>query len=477
MSEVAVKKNKKIMDMTHGSIVRCIVLFALPLLVGNFFQQLYNMVDALVIGQKGTAGEYSAVGSVAPITNILIGLFSGLSSGASVVISQYFGAGNKEKVSEASHTSMTITLISGVVFTVLGVIFSPLMVQMMLRTTEGEVYAPATEYLTIYSCGMMFMLLYNMGSGILRAVGDSRRPFYYLAVAAVINTGLDFLFVYAFGMGVAGVAYATIIAQGVAALLTVITLLKTKLDVKITGKKLRIDKTILFQIIKVGIPAAIQLALTAFSNVFVQSYISNVNSDQTASLGGWTTYNKIDQFVFLPIQSIALSATTFVGQNLGAGNISRAGKGTYYSFFMAVIVTVAIMIPIMTCSEGISAVFNADPDIVRHAALLLKYLTPFYLFSCVNQVFSASMRGAGNSIAPMIIMMSSFIVVRQIYLFVVSQFITNEFLPIAFSYPVGWGVCCVSTLIYYFAVFRFDKNKIPAVKDSGEEDVPADCED
>ena len=168
MSEVAVKKNKKIMDMTHGSIVRCIVLFALPLLVGNFFQQLYNMVDALVIGQKGTAGEYSAVGSVAPITNILIGLFSGLSSGASVVISQYFGAGNKEKVSEASHTSMTITLISGVVFTVLGVVFSPLMVQMMLRTTEGEVYAPATEYLTIYSCGMMFMLLYNMGSGILR---------------------------------------------------------------------------------------------------------------------------------------------------------------------------------------------------------------------------------------------------------------------------------------------------------------------
>lgn len=292
MSEVAVKKNKKIMDMTHGSIVRCIVLFALPLLVGNFFQQLYNMVDALVIGQKGTAGEYSAVGSVAPITNILIGLFSGLSSGASVVISQYFGAGNKEKVSEASHTSMTITLISGVVFTVLGVVFSPLMVQMMLRTTEGEVYAPATEYLTIYSCGMMFMLLYNMGSGILRAVGDSRRPFYYLAVAAVINTGLDFLFVYAFGMGVAGVAYATIIAQGVAALLTFITLLKTRLDIKIKIRKLKVDKTILFQIIKVGIPAAIQLALTAFSNVFVQSYISNVNSDQTASLGGWTTDRK-----------------------------------------------------------------------------------------------------------------------------------------------------------------------------------------
>ena len=456
----AEKRNKKTVDMTSGSIVKSIIAFALPLLLGNFFQQLYNMVDAFVIGQKGTPGEYSAVGSVAPITNILIGLFSGLSSGASVVIAQYFGAKDKEKVSLASHTAIALTLVASVLFTAVGVLCAPLMVRMMLRTTGGDVYAPATAYLTIYSSGLTFMLLYNMGSGILRAVGDSRRPFYFLAVAAVINTALDFIFVFALDMGVNGVALATVIAQGVAAFLTVITLLKTGSDVKIRLKKLRLNGKIIGQIVRVGIPAAIQLALTAFSNVFVQSYIGNVDSEQTASLGGWTTYNKIDQFVFLPIQSIGLAATTFVGQNLGAGNISRAKKGTYYSFIMAIIVTLTIMAPIMLFSKEIASFFNSDPEIVRHASILLTYLTPFYLCSCVNQVFSCAMRGAGNSVAPMIIMMSSFIVVRQIYLFVVSNYISNRFLPVAFGYPVGWMVCCVTTLVYYFAFFRFDRNKI-----------------
>lgn len=460
MEMAAEKRNKKTVDMTSGSIVKSIIAFALPLLLGNFFQQLYNMVDAFVIGQKGTPGEYSAVGSVAPITNILIGLFSGLSSGASVVIAQYFGAKDKEKVSLASHTAIALTLVASVLFTAAGVLCAPLMVRMMLRTTGGDVYAPATAYLTIYSSGLTFMLLYNMGSGILRAVGDSRRPFYFLAVAAVINTALDFIFVFALDMGVNGVALATVIAQGVAAFLTVITLLKTGSDVKIRLKKLRLNGKIIGQIVRVGIPAAIQLALTAFSNVFVQSYIGNVDSEQTASLGGWTTYNKIDQFVFLPIQSIGLAVTTFVGQNLGAGNISRAKKGTYYSFIMAIIVTLTIMAPIMLFSKEIAAFFNSDPEIVRHASILLTYLTPFYLCSCVNQVFSCAMRGAGNSVAPMIIMMSSFIVVRQIYLFVVSNYVSNRFLPVAFGYPVGWMVCCVTTLVYYFAFFRFERNKI-----------------
>ena len=460
MEMAAEKRNKKTVDMTSGSIVKSIIAFALPLLLGNFFQQLYNMVDAFVIGQKGTPGEYSAVGSVAPITNILIGLFSGLSSGASVVIAQYFGAKDKEKVSLASHTAIALTLVASVLFTAAGVLCAPLMVRMMLRTTGGDVYAPATAYLTIYSSGLTFMLLYNMGSGILRAVGDSRRPFYFLAVAAVINTALDFIFVFALDMGVNGVALATVIAQGVAAFLTAVTLLKTGSDVKIRLKKLRLNGKIIGQIVRVGIPAAIQLALTSFSNVFVQSYIGNVDSEQTASLGGWTTYNKIDQFVFLPIQSIGLAVTTFVGQNLGAGNVSRAKNGTYYSFIMAIIVTLTIMAPIMLFSKEIAAFFNSDPEIVRHASILLNYLTPFYLCSCVNQVFSCAMRGAGNSVAPMIIMMSSFIVVRQIYLFVVSNYISNRFLPVAFGYPVGWIVCCITTLVYYFAFFRFDRNKI-----------------
>lgn len=475
MENTAKRKIRTSADMTHGSIIRCITLFALPLLAGNFFQQFYNMVDAWVIGQTGDPGAYSAVGSVGPITNILIGLFSGLSSGAGVVISQYYGAGNKERAGAAAHTSAALTLILGVLFTVIGVGFTPLMLRLMLRDTKSAVYVAANEYLTIYFSGIIFMLIYNMGSAILRAVGDSRRPFYYLAAAAVINTVLDLVFVFICGMGVKGVALATIIAQAVSAALTVITLLKTSLCVKIRLKQMKIDGMILKKTVIVGIPAALQMALTAFSNVFVQSYISNVNSESTSSLGGWTTYNKIDQFVFLPIQSIALAVTTFVGQNLGAGNVARAKKGTYCAFTMSSAVTVLLMIPIMTFSESISGIFNDNEGIVEHAALLLKYMTPFYLFSCVNQVFSAAMRGAGNSTAPMIIMLSSFIGVRQIYLYIVSTFITNEFLPIAFSYPVGWGACCIGILLYYFIFFRFGKNKL--VEKSGSESAAAEIFD
>lgn len=445
------------MDMTEGSITKCIILFALPLLVGNLFQQLYNMMDAWVIGQTGNPGAYSAVGSVGPITNILIGLFSGLSSGAGVVISQYYGSGNKEKAGAAAHTAALLTLVLGVLFTALGVGFTPLMLRLMLRTTTGDVYLSANTYLTIYFSGIIFMLIYNMGSAILRAVGDSRRPFYYLTVAAVVNTALDLLFVFRFGMGVEGVGYATVISQAIAAILIVVTLFGTKMCVKIRVKRLKFDWGILLSTVKIGFPAALQMALTSFSNVFVQSYINNVNSDPTASLGGWTTYSKIDQFVFLPIQSLGLAVTTFVGQNLGAGNVVRAKRGTYYAFFTAVAVTVAIMLPIMTFSKGIAKAFTPDEDIVAHASLLLRYITPFYLFSCVNQVFSAAMRGGGNSTAPMIIMMSSFIVVRQLYLFIVANYVTNEFLPVAFSYPVGWGACAAGMLFYFFAFFRFRK--------------------
>ena len=473
MEKTAVKKVRAEADMTKGSIIKCIALFTLPLLAGNFFQQLYNMVDTWVIGQTGDAGAYSAVGSVGPITNIYIGLFSGLASGAGVVISQYFGANDNEKLSKTVHTSALITIILSVVFTAVSLLLTPLMLQLMLRTTEGEIYPAAQTYLLIYFSGTVFTLVYNMGAAILRAVGDSKRPFYYLAVAAVINTVLDLVFVFNFDMGVAGVAYATIIAQAVSAILTVITLLKTRLCVRVTPKLMKIDWPILKKIVIVGIPAALQLALTAFSNVFVQSYISNVNSEQTASLGGWTTYNKVDQFVFLPIQSIALAVTTFVGQNLGAGNVSRAKKGIYCSYAMATIVSVVLIVPIMLFSGDVAKIFNSNPDIVAHASLLLKYMTPFYLFSCVNQVFAAAMRGAGNSTAPLLIMLGGLFGVRQIYLYVVSTFVTNEFLPIAFSYPVGWAACTVAILFYYFVFFRFDKNKLlDANKNNSAENAP-----
>lgn len=464
-------------DMTQGSIVRNLLVFALPLLVGNLFQQLYNMVDTWVIGQTGITEAYAAVGSVGPIINILIGFFSGLASGAGVVISQHYGMKDEKSVHDAVHTSMLMTFIMAVAFTVIGVLMTPLSLNLMLHAQEDAdaIYPYARTYLTIYFAGVAGLMIYNMGAGILRAIGDSQRPFYYLVVSAVTNIVLDLLFVFKFGMGVDGVAYATVIAQGLSAILTVITLLRTTTCVRFRWRDLRMNYKMLALIVRVGFPAAIQMALTAFSNVFVQSYISNVNCNlpadiggatgKTAALGGWTTYSRVDQFIFLPLQSLAVAITTFVGQNLGIGDVKRAKKGTYIAYLMGVIASIAIMIPVMIFAPTLSAFFNDDPGVVACATILLHDITPFYLFCCVNQIFSASLRGSGNSFAPMLIMLSSFVGFRQLYLWIMSTYISNDLIPIAMSYPAGWGCCCAVILIYFFGFYKFGSARLTKGKE------------
>ena len=443
---------RKNIDMTEGSIVKNIIMFAIPLLIGNLFQQLYNMVDTWVIGQTGQNEAYAAVGSIGPIINILIGFFSGLATGAGVVISQYYGAKEEDKVKKAVHTSIAMTLVMAVVFTIVGMILAPVMVQLMLHEDGGanSIYQNAKTYLTIYFAGVIGLMLFNMGSGILRAIGDSQRPFYFIIVSALTNTLLDLLFVFKLDMGVVGVALATVIAQALSAILAIYTLLTTNTLVKLNFKSIKIDFPILKRIVNIGIPAALQMALTSFSNVFVQSYIANVNGDKTFCLGGWTSYSKVDQFVFLPVTSVALASTTFVGQNIGKRDIKRALKGTYIAYIIATISSASIMVPLMIFSGPISSVFNKSPEVIYYSTLLIKYITPFYLFTCVNQVFSGALRGLGNSKAPMFIMLSSFVLIRQIYLYIVTNYISNEIIPVAISYPVGWGCCATFTLIYFF---------------------------
>ena len=275
-------------DMTKGSITKHLINFALPLMVGNLFQQLYNMVDTWVVGNYVSNEAFSAVGTVTPIINTLIGFFLGLSSGAGVVISQYYGAHRPEKVHQAVHTAILLTLLLGVVFTGAGIAMTPLMLDLM--KTPAEVAPDQATYLTIYFAGIMGLLLYNMGSGILQAAGDSRRPFYFLVVSAVVNTALDLLFVLQFGMGVEGVAYATIIAQAVSAILTMIVLVRYDGSIRLELRKLRFHWDMLKKIVSVGIPAALQMAITAFSNVFVQGYINHFGAD---CMSGWTAYTKV----------------------------------------------------------------------------------------------------------------------------------------------------------------------------------------
>ena len=436
-------------DMTQGSITRHLIQFALPLLAGNVFQQLYNMVDTWVVGNFVSNEAFSAVGTVGPIINMLIGFFMGLSSGAGVVISQYYGAHRPEKVRDTVHTAMVLTRVLCAVFTALGLALIPAMLDLM--NTPAEVLPESTAYLSIYFSGITGLLIYNMGSGILRAVGDSRRPFYFLVVSAVLNTGLDLLFVIRFHMGVAGVAWATIIAQAVSAVLVLAVLMRTVLMrtdscVRVELRRLRVHWDMLKKIVRVGIPAALQMAVTAFSNVFVQSYINHFGAD---CMSGWTAYTKIDQLMFLPMQSLALSATTFVGQNLGAGDTPRAQQGVRRALGISLAVTAVLMVPVLVLAPQLTAFFNRKAEVVAYGTLLLRYISPFYLLCCINQIYSGALRGAGNSQVPMVIMLGSFVVFRQIYLYIVSHFITNTLLPLAMGYPAGWLVCSAATLLYY----------------------------
>lgn len=441
-------------DMTQGSTTRHLVRFALPLLAGNLFQQLYNMVDTWVVGNFVSNEAFSAVGTVTPIINTLIGFFLGMSSGAGVVISQYYGAHRPEKVREAVHTAMLLTVIMGVVFTGVGIAMTPLMLELM--KTPAEVAPDQAAYLTIYFAGIMGLLLYNMGSGILRAVGDSQRPFYFLLVSAGVNTALDLLFVLKFGMGVEGVAYATIIAQAVSAVLTIAVLIGYDGSVKLSLRDLRIHWRMLKKIVAVGIPAALQMAITAFSNVFVQGYINHFGAD---CMSGWTAYTKIDQLVILPVQSLSLASTTFVGQNLGVGNVERAKGGVRRALYLSFAVTAVLLVPVLTLAPDMTAFFNSKPEVVSYGALLLRLLSPFYFFFCINQIYSGALRGSGNSQVPMFIMLGSFVVFRQIYLYVMAHFISNEIVPIAMGYPAGWFVCSAVTLLYY-AHCKFDSHRL-----------------
>ena len=435
---------KQAVDMTEGSILRHLITFAIPLLIGNLFQQLYNMVDTWVVGNYVSDAAFAAVGTVGPIINMLIGFFLGLSSGAGVVISQYYGAGQEEQVRRTVHTAITMTLVLGVLFTFIGVGMTPAMLKFM--RTDAEVLPESTAYLRIYFAGVLGLMVYNIGAGILRAVGDSRRPFYFLVVSALLNTGLDLLFVLVFHMGVEGVALATVIAQGVSALLVFITLMRSSACIRVELRQLRIHWDMLGKIIKVGIPAAIQMMITAFSNVFVQSYI---NVFGKAHMAGWTAYSKIDQLLFLPMQSLALASTTFVGQNLGKNQVARAKRGITYSFAMAATSTAVLMIPVIVFAPYTVAFFNKEPAVIEVGTLLLRYITPFYILCTVNQIYAGALRGAGNSRAPMVIMLASFVVFRQIYLFIISRLLPGSFLAVAMGYPAGWLLCSTATFIYF----------------------------
>ena len=457
IGKVAPLKKSADVDMTEGNIAKHLITFALPLIFGNLFQMLYNMVDTWVVGNYVSDTAFSAVGTLASVTNLMIGFFTGLAGGVGVIISQHFGAGNNERVKRAVHTAATLTLILCVVFTALGLILvKPFMVILKM---PSEVEPEAVSYLSVWFTGISSLMIYNMGSGIMRAVGDSRRPFYFLVVSAIINTVLDLLLVLVFDMGVVGVALATVIAQTVSALMVIITLMTANSAVRFQPKAMCLDRELLGKIIRIGIPTALQMSITSFSNIFVQSYINFFGKE---CMGGWTAYSKIDQIVLLPMQSISLATTTFVGQNLGKRQTERADRGVNVGLMMSLASNVALILPIMLFAGFFVSIFNSSPEIIEYGTMFLHWLTPFYLTWCINQSYSGALRGSGNTTVPMIIMLSSFVVFRQVYLFVVSNFISNTILLIAMAFPAGWVLSSILTFVYYKKVGLMGKrSKMP----------------
>lgn len=435
---------KKTRDMTQGTIWKHLLAFALPLMIGNLFQQLYNTVDSIVVGQFVSKQALAAVGSTTSIINMLVGFFSGVSVGAGVIISQRFGAKDPEGVHKAVHTTISLTLIIGLVGTVVGIVLAPIMLTLM--KTPQDVFVEAKAYLQIYFGGISGLMLYNMGSGILRAVGDSRRPLYFLVFSSCVNIVLDLVFVLGFHMGVEGVAYATIIAQFASAALIYFTLYRTHDVHRFQPKKLRIYPEMVRSIIRVGLPAGLQQALTSFSNVFVQGYI---NSFGTNCVAGWSCYHRIDQFILLPMQSISMASTTFVGQNIGHRDLERTEKGIRTAVMLSIIVTgILIGLVVIFCAPLIK-IFNDDPGVVEYGVMFIRLISPFYLIICFNQIYAGALRGAGDAKAPMVIMLFSFVLFRQLYLAIGTQFINTEWF-VGLGYPAGWIMCSTLQLLYYY---------------------------
>ena len=436
-------------DMTQGSIPKLLLEFALPLMVGNIFQMLYNTVDSIVVGNFVGTNALAAVSSTTMVTNMSVFFFNGFSIGATVIIGKYFGAGDHKKLHRAVETTMAATFLLCLLFTAFFLSANDFMLRFM--KTPPDVFGEASLYLRIYFAGVTGLLLYNMGSGVLRAVGDTKRPLYFLVLTSVLNIILDLIFVLQFHMGIAGVAYATILAQFISASATMAVLIRTDDIYCFRLGDLCLDWGILKEIFCVGLPAAIQSVITSFSNIFVQSYI---NFFGPTIMAGWGCYNKIDQFVMLPVQSMAMASTTFVAQNVGAQKDKRADEGTVSSIILSLGIVGVITTLLVLFADTALRLFTSDEGVILSGVDFIHVNLFFMLFNCVNQVLAGALRGRGDSVAPMVIMLFSFVLIRQIYLFVMSRFISNTPLTMGFGYPVGWMTCCLLEVAYFYLFWK-----------------------
>ena len=445
--------------ITEGSIFGQLLLFFFPILFGTFFQQLYNTADAMVVGRFVGKQALAAVGgSTSTLINLLVGFFVGLSSGATVVISQFYGARKADKVHWAVHTSIAFSVIGGIIFMIVGLVGSPWALEAM--KTPEDVMGHAVVYIRIYFLGIIVNLVYNMGAGILRAVGDSRRPLYFLIASCFTNIILDVLLVAVLGMGVAGAALATITSQLLSAVLVVLALMKTDDMYKLEWKKVRIDQRMLQRIVRIGIPAGMQSVMYNISNVIIQAGVNTLGTDNVTA---WATYGKVDGLYWMMINALGISATTFVGQNFGAGRLDRVRKGAGACMVIGVVLTASVGVVLYNGGHLLVELFATDQQVQAISMDLLHFMVPTFITYIAIEILSGTLRGVGDAWMPLIITGIGVCAVRVLWImFVLPHY--HTIIGAAFCYPLTWSLTTVAFVIYYYFFSSLRRWKLKPLK-------------
>ncbi len=446
-------------QLLEGSIWKGLLLFAMPILLGQVFQQLYNVADAWIVGQFRSPDEYSAVTSTGSLAFMLIGFFGGISVGAGVVIARYFGARDIENLRKSIHTTVLFGFFAGLFLSVLGVCVTPILLQWM--DTPKEIMPYSVEYFRVYFMGILAISMYNLCMGILRAVGDSRHPLYYLIISSLLNVALDWLFIGVFDWGVWSAALATTLSQFASMFLCLWRLFHFESEYQLKWAELRVDWQHLRQIVRFGLPSGVQNSIIAFANVIVQT---NINEFGRATVSGCGTFAKLEGFAFLPVTCFTMALTTFVGQNLGAKQYDRTKKGVRFGLTCAVLMAELVgVLMILFARPLMESFIHDDPEAVQAGIQQVYVEAMFFCCLSLSHCIAAVLRGAGKPIIPMFVMIGAWCVLRVSYL----EFIVPELSKTAFAaetlvplmgkswgvytaYPLTWTVSSIIYLIYYF---------------------------
>lgn len=439
------KKNESAANrITEGVIWKQLLIFFFPILFGTFFQQLYNTTDAVIVGNfVGKEALASVGGPAAILINLLVGFFVGLSSGATVIISQHYGANDNKGVSNSVHTAIALAIAGGAVMMVLGIAVSAPALKAM--HTPMEIMAPSLTYMRIYFAGIIPSMLYNMGAGILRAVGDSKRPLYFLIASCFINIALDLLFVAVLNLGVAGVAIATALSQTISAAMTLIALMRTKKSYCLEPKKIRFHRDLLYKIVRIGLPAGLQSTMYSFSNMLIQTAVNAFGTDTVAAQ---TAFSKLDGFFWMIIGAYGISITTFVGQNYGAGKYDRVKKSVRVCLGLAAVTSLLLSAVVLTFGRTIILLFTRDQAVIDICAEIMNLVAPAYITYICVEILSGACRGCGDSFVPTLLTCFGVCVLRIIWIFAAVP-MRNELSTVMFSYPLTWTITSILFIIYY----------------------------